>query len=233
MTMETKPATRALKTGRPTTTSSPGSTSRTRSRSGTSSASKCPIAHTERWGGSWMPTRYEDLFAIAQDIQHFSSRDVLVAAVMPAPDDETSRSRSEEEQELIQQYNVGAPPITSDPPVHTWARKLLLPPFSVNVGREVRSRRRASCAATLIDGFIDNGRADAAADYAQQIPPRVIASMLGIPKEMAATFTEWVRGFLELGLHEPGAARASRRRSIFVYLIGADPGPQGEPRATT
>ena len=26
---------------------------------------KCPIAHTERWGGSWMPTRYADLFAIA------------------------------------------------------------------------------------------------------------------------------------------------------------------------
>ena len=25
---------------------------------------KCPIAHTERWGGSWMPTRYADLFAI-------------------------------------------------------------------------------------------------------------------------------------------------------------------------
>ena len=40
---------------------------------------ECPVAHTERWGGSWMPTRYEDLFKIAQDIQHFSSREVLVA----------------------------------------------------------------------------------------------------------------------------------------------------------
>ena len=42
---------------------------------------KCPVAHTERWGGSWMPTRYADLFAIAQDFQHFSSRDVLVAPI--------------------------------------------------------------------------------------------------------------------------------------------------------
>ena len=40
---------------------------------------KCPVAHTDRWGGSFMPTRYEDLFNIARDIQHFSSRDVLVA----------------------------------------------------------------------------------------------------------------------------------------------------------
>ena len=39
---------------------------------------KCPIAHTERWGGSWMPTKYEDLFKIAQDWKHFSSQDVLV-----------------------------------------------------------------------------------------------------------------------------------------------------------
>ena len=29
---------------------------------------KCPVAHSDRWGGSWMPTRYEDLFKIAQDI---------------------------------------------------------------------------------------------------------------------------------------------------------------------
>ena len=23
----------------------------------------CPMAHTERWGGSWLPTRYEDVYA--------------------------------------------------------------------------------------------------------------------------------------------------------------------------
>ena len=45
---------------------------------------KCPVAHTERWGGSFMPTRYEDLFNIARDIEHFSSRNVLVADVEAA-----------------------------------------------------------------------------------------------------------------------------------------------------
>ena len=24
---------------------------------------ECPVARTERWGGSWMPTRYEDIVA--------------------------------------------------------------------------------------------------------------------------------------------------------------------------
>ena len=47
---------------------------------------QCPVAHTERWGGSWMPTRYADLFNIARDVQHFSSRNVLVAPAGPPPE---------------------------------------------------------------------------------------------------------------------------------------------------
>ena len=27
----------------------------------------CPVARTERWGGSWMPTRYDDIAAVAHD----------------------------------------------------------------------------------------------------------------------------------------------------------------------
>ena len=42
---------------------------------------KCPIAHTERWGGSWLPTRYEDVVAIAHDVEQFSSRHHGVTAV--------------------------------------------------------------------------------------------------------------------------------------------------------
>ena len=49
----------------------------------------------------------------------------------------------------------------------------------------------------LIDGFIESGRADAAADYAQQIPVRVIAKILGVPEELSDTFTGWVRDVLE------------------------------------
>jgi hypothetical protein len=172
---------------------------------------QCPVAHTERWGSSWMPTKYEDLFAIAQDIQHFSSRDVLVAPQGPPPEWD-----GEELPEVLRDYDVGAPPITSDPPVHTWARRLLLPPFSVGAVAKYEPETRELCA-SLIDGFIKNGRADGAVDYAQQIPPRVIASMLGIPQEEAATFTEWVRGFLELGLTNTDLQSESAR-NIFTYL---------------
>jgi cytochrome P450 len=71
----------------------------------------------------------------------------------------------------------------------------------------------------LIDGFIEHGHADAAADYAQQIPVRVIAHILGVPETMADSFTGWVRDILEF------AYDAERRRSgirgILDYLMTA------------
>jgi cytochrome P450 len=135
---------------------------------------------------------------------------------------------TEEEQELVQQYNVGAPPITSDPPVHTWARKLLLPPFSVTSVAKYEEETRELCN-ELIDAFIDKGRADGATDYAQQIPPRVIASMLGIDKNDAETFTGWVRGFLELGLTDP-ELREQSGRAIFEFMIAQVQDRQATPK---
>ncbi len=66
---------------------------------------KCPIAHTERWGSSWMPTKYEDLFAIAQNIEHFSSQDPQVVTI--APPEGTEQGNGEEPPF----FNVGGPPI--------------------------------------------------------------------------------------------------------------------------
>ncbi|MGB2695334.1 MAG: cytochrome P450 [Dehalococcoidia bacterium] len=175
---------------------------------------ECPVAHTERWSGSWMPTRYEDLFKIAQDIQHFSSRDVLVAPSGPGP--QGDEEPEEDIPEVLRDYDSGAPPITSDPPVHTWARRLLLPPFSVKAIAQWEPETRELCR-SLVDEFVAKGRADGAADYAKQIPPRVIASMLGIPKEEASMFTEWVRNFLELGLTNV-ELQGEAARNIFGYL---------------
>jgi hypothetical protein len=55
---------------------------------------------------------------------------------------------------------------------------------------------RSLCAG-LIDGFHADGRADAAGDYAQQIPVRVIAAILGVPESLSDSFTGWVRDVLE------------------------------------
>jgi len=171
----------------------------------------CPIAHSDRWGASWMPTKYADLFAIAQDFGRFSSRDIGVGS--------PGGSVAEPTPESDPFYGVQAPPITSDPPEHTWSRKLLLPFFSLKATAKYEEKTRAHCN-RLIDGFIDNGRADAAADYAQQIPSYVIAEMLGVPSDMTPTFTQWVRDILEFGLINPEQAAIARNEGLS-YLWGA------------
>jgi len=144
--------------------------------------SRCPIAHTERWGGSWLPTKYEHLQAMVRMVPELSSSDPLVVPpVEQAP---------------------GAPPITSDPPEQIPMRRLILPFFNPRATALHRPYTEALCH-ELIDKFIDQGRCDGAQDYAQQIPPRVIAHILGVDPNQADDFVEWVRGVLEIGLSNP------------------------------
>jgi cytochrome P450 len=161
---------------------------------------QCPIAHSDRWGGSWMPVTYEHVTSIARDIESFpSGKGISVVPPLAV------------EQGQAPLLANGVPPISADPPVHTWTRRLILPSMSPHRVAEYEVMTRELCR-RLVDGFVHAGRADAAADYAQQIPVRVIAHLLGIPPEMSDTFTGWVRDVLEF------AYDADRRRSGVVAI---------------
>jgi cytochrome P450 len=90
----------------------------------------CPIAHTERFGGGWLPTRYEDVAAIAYDTERFSSRSIIMSNFRPP-------------RELAPVG--GSPPISSDPPFHHDARKLLLPAFTKTAVSQHEPTARALC----------------------------------------------------------------------------------------
>src|SRR3954452_6164059 len=45
---------------------------------------RCPVARTERRGTTWLPVDYGDVRAVAQDTDHFSSRDVGVVTARRA-----------------------------------------------------------------------------------------------------------------------------------------------------
>src|SRR5262245_41804197 len=47
---------------------------------------RCPIARTERFGGGWLPVRYDDVSAIAYDTEHFSSRAIIMGNFRPPRD---------------------------------------------------------------------------------------------------------------------------------------------------
>jgi cytochrome P450 len=163
---------------------------------------RCPIARTERFGGGWLPTRYEDVAAIAYDTERFSSRSIIMSNFRPP-------------RELAPAG--GSPPISSDPPFHHDARKLLLPAFTRTAVSRQEPATRALCH-SLIDAFEGRDVADAAREYAQHIPTRVIADMLGFPPADGPRFREFVETTLE-GINLPPEDRMARMAALFDYLL--------------
>lgn len=148
---------------------------------------KCPIAHTERYNGAYLPTTYQDIRDIAYDPEHFSSRQVIIRESYP-------------------ERGGGAPPITSDPPKHRGARMLLMAPFSPHAVKSLIPKTTEICN-ELIDAFAGKTHFDGAVDYAQHIPVRVISHMLGLPDEDGDTFRNWVRQIVIEGITDVDAAQ--------------------------
>ncbi|MEK9904679.1 MAG: cytochrome P450 [Rhodospirillales bacterium] len=170
---------------------------------------RCPIAHSTRWGGSWMPTRYEDVRDMARAVPTLSSR---APGVIP-PSPEMREILIQE----VKEFGAELPPISADPPLHKPFKQLILPLFSPKAVETYRPFTE-KLANNLIDQIIDNGTvADGAVDYAQQLPPRVIAYIIGIDETRADEFTEWVRGILEQGQANP-EIRLKYRRIIRDYF---------------
>jgi cytochrome P450 len=144
----------------------------------------CPVAHTDRYGGAWLPVTHADVSAVARDTDHFSSEGAVLANRPPR-------------EEWVTLAPIGAaPPITSDPPFHADARRLLLPAFSPQVVAEWEPEINRLCN-ELIDNMGDIDTVDAAVQYAQNIPVYVIARMLGLPLEDSDYFRETVHMVLE------------------------------------
>jgi hypothetical protein len=163
---------------------------------------RCPVAHTGRFGGGWLPTRYEDVAAVAYDTERFTSRAIIMSNFRPPRD---------------MAPVGGAPPISSDPPFHQGARKLLLPAFTKTAVARLEPGTREFCHA-LLDTLDGQDVVDAARDYAQHIPVRVIAAMLGFPPEDGPQFREFVADALE-GVNRPPEERIARMGRLPQYLL--------------
>ena len=136
--------------------------------------------------------------AIAYDTEHFSSRRIIVRETRPPL--------------------IPAPPITSDPPAHRPAKQVLLPAFTPEAITRHEQRTRDICR-ELIVRFVERAGCDAAVEYAQEIPVRVIALMLGVPEQEGDLYRKWIHEILELGITDIQIAlRASDE--MIAYFAG-------------
>lgn len=158
----------------------------------------CPVAHSDRYGGVWLPTRHEDVAAIAYDTEHFSSSGIIVS----------------DDPQIIGPPVGLAPPITSDPPFHAEARRLILAALGPKAVADLEPITRAWCE-ELLDRVAGQDVVDAAAEYAENIPARIVCHILGLPVDDADLLKEYIE--LEL-VDLPFYKRPAPRVMMFEYL---------------
>ena len=167
----------------------------------------CPVAHSDRYGGMWVPVTQETVNEVAYDTEHFTSRSVIVSHTRPG--------------DLALPAPIGvAPPITSDPPFHHTARRLLLPAFAPKKIAALEDEVRELCNSLLDEmGEIEPGTTvvDAAVQYVQHVPVAVIGRMLGLPPEDGDIFREVVHEVTETINDDPGDI-GDEDHPLDVYL---------------
>lgn len=178
---------------------------------------RCPVAHSDRYGGTWLPTTHDTVSAVAYDTEHFTSRSVIVSELRPGPFD------------LPAPIGI-APPITSDPPFHAMARRLLLPAFGPKPIAALEPFTRELCR-QLLDATDPSGPVDAAAQYAQDIPLRVIIGMLGFPQEDADIFRRFIKLIIEdVDMPEEERAELQNAGELDKYITARIEEHLADPR---
>ena len=164
---------------------------------------RCPVAHSDRYGGTWLPVTHELVAEVAYDTENFTSRSIVVSERRPGPED------------LPAPIGV-SPPISSDPPYHGVIRRMLLPAFTPRPVDALEPFTRQLCR-DLLDETEGKTSFDAATEYAQHIPVQVIARFLGFPQSDAHLFRGFIRTVLE-EVDRPAEERETMFEDLDNYM---------------
>jgi cytochrome P450 len=173
----------------------------------------CPYAFYERLraeapiyrmpqSGFWLVTTYE----LCREVMR--QPDLFASGVSPMALKPTGVPP-----EVIELYNTRgwlptASCSTSDPPRHTWVRKLLDRLFTVSKVRALTpSIERLSH--ELIDTFAARGKCEFVRDFAHPLPMMIIAEQIGVPRADLQKFKDWSDAIVE-----PFSMMITREREI-------------------
>ncbi|WP_285251283.1 cytochrome P450 [Pseudarthrobacter sp. fls2-241-R2A-168] len=125
---------------------------------------KCPVAHSESFGGFWAVFKYEDIIRVQTEHETFSTAEKNV--VPPATRNQGKR-----------------PPLHFDPPEHDTYRRPVTPVFAKSrmAVLEPELRRFAD---ELIDPLIAAGHFDYTLDFAEYFAARAFGLILKLPLDM-------------------------------------------------
>jgi cytochrome P450 len=166
---------------------------------------RCPVAHTDRYHGAYLVTRYDDVMAVTHDPGTFSSR---VIGVTETPPDAAKLSLG---------------PLTLDPPDHGLLKRALLPTFNPHRVAELRPLVEG-IVEDLLDGLAGADANDVVVDgaggFAELVPMRLMSRLFGVPDDKGEDFRAWVDGIIRTGQRDIAVARAAHR-AMISHLTGA------------
>ena len=132
---------------------------------------RCPVAHSEQFGGFWALFSRDDIVAATKQPEIFSS---VPAITIPA-------------------FSVAdAPwvPLQSDPPQHRQYRKIINPFFYAS-RLESFEPELLRLTNDFIDDFIERGEADIVEELNLRLPATAICLLLGLPVDSWRQIHEW------------------------------------------
>lgn len=126
--------------------------------------SRCPVAHSDAWGGFWALTRHKDVARAAADFDTFTT---TVQNVVPKV-----------------AFTGRRPPLHLDPPEHTPYRRALAPLLTEKRVSRYRADIERICD-ELLDAMVAKRGGDICAEYSAWMPIKVFAIWMNLsPKKV-------------------------------------------------
>jgi cytochrome P450 len=184
---------------------------------------RCPVAHSDAYGGFWVVTGYEEIKQVAHDDDTFSSAETILI-----PPKKNAKQKSI--------------PIEMDAPEFMEYRRIMQPLFSpsaVDRLTPVIEYYANHC----IDEFIERGETDIVHDFADPLPVMVTLNKLGLPIDAWRRYADPMHKTVFLRQDNPARAnvleelawiagtitdaieqrKASPRDDMISYLLSSRP----------
>ena len=157
----------------------------------------CPLARSNKHGGFWLMTRYEDVRAAAINWRDYTSS---VAGVTAIP--------------VITPRTEPMLPIEIDPPRHSRYRALVNPVFAPERVAEITPRIK-TLARSVVEAMLERGAADAASTFCVPIAITSLAAFTDIPIADSDRWVGWITRMFDVSDPVAGAAAS---RDLVAYI---------------
>ncbi|ARK29933.1 cytochrome P450 [Halalkalibacter krulwichiae] len=147
--------------------------------------SKCPVAHSNEWGGFWALSKYEDVVGVLKDYETYTTS---VQNVVPKV-----------------AFTGRRPPLHFDPPEHTVYRRLINQFFTKKKMLKLEPIIQRDTE-ELVKALMEKDEVEIAADYSHQLPSLVFAQFFNLPKSLSKKIKEvstaYVKAIMEFDNQE-------------------------------